>query len=205
MAVGPNDDKPSIDVLAQIWKERKTKAYNSWPNHIQSSDSTDLIVESSNSQTNHGSLISSNELLANFGSLQHHDSFVSQNAPEDQPPPADDRMHRLTSKEYVSINREILNMETNVVLARNFDKVIFDGGMSGWDVARRYFHNLCHPNNRSYRFDSGYNGDNNGDTMMTVSSSMSQINPHKINSSKAIYFYIWPVNLSEYCCTLIPI
>ncbi|VDQ08316.1 unnamed protein product [Trichobilharzia regenti] len=116
VCLGFYDDKPSIDVLAQIWKERKTKAYNSWPNHIHSSDSTDLIVESSNSQANHGSLISSNELLANFGSLQPHDStssFVSQNVTEDQPRSADSRIHRLTSQEYVSIIREILNMEVS--------------------------------------------------------------------------------------------
>ncbi|CAH8660396.1 unnamed protein product [Heterobilharzia americana] len=201
VCLGFYDDKPSIDVLARIWKERKTKASNSWTNQIHSSDSTDLIVENNGSQAANGYIISSSELLANFGSLQHHassSSFISQDSSDDHLQ-TDNRVGRLTSQEYVSIIREILNMETNVLLARNFDKVIFDEGMSGWDMARRYFRNLCHSTNRSYRFDSGYLGDYTGDTMMTVANAMPQINPHKIDASKAIYFDIWPVNLLDFC------
>ncbi|KAH8869046.1 Solute carrier family 12 member 9 [Schistosoma japonicum] len=198
VCLGFYDDKCSVDVLARIWKERKVKTLNSWPNHIHSCDSTELIIENNNTQ-NTDACINSSELLANFGSIPNQYSnsiFVNQTHPENQ-----SSNHsctgRLTSQEYVSIIREILNMETNVVLARNFDRVIFDEGMSGWDTTRRYFLNIFHPNNRLRRLSSNFNSNSNMNTIMTVPQSMPEVNTYKVDCSKPIFFDIWPVNLLE--------
>ncbi|CAI2736246.1 unnamed protein product [Schistosoma spindalis] len=199
VCLGFYDDKPSIDVLARIWKERKVKAFSSWPNHIHSYNSTDLIINNNDTQTTNAYLNSS-ELLANFGSVPSQDSnsiFVNQNNTDNQFY-GNRRSGRLTSQEYVSIIREILNMETNVVLARNFDRVIFDEGMSGWDTTRRYFRNIFHTNNRSQRINSNYNSGYNAGTVMDVTSSMPEINPYIVDTSKAIFFDIWPINLLEF-------
>ncbi|CAH8658645.1 unnamed protein product [Schistosoma curassoni] len=196
VCLGFYDDKPSIDVLARIWKERKVKKFSSWPNHIHSYNSTELIINNNDAQTTNAYL-SSSELLANFGSIPNPDSnsiFVNQNNTDNQFY-GDHRSGRLTSQEYVSIIREILNMETNVVLARNFDRVIFDEGMSGWDATRRYFRNIFHTNNRSQRLNSNCNNGYNAGTVMDVTNSMSEINPYIVDTSKVIFFDIWPINL----------
>ncbi|CAH8631079.1 unnamed protein product [Schistosoma mattheei] len=196
VCLGFYDDKPSIDVLARIWKERKVKKFSSWPNHIHSYNSTELIINNNDAQTTNAYL-SSSELLANFGSVPNQDSnsiFVNQNNTDIQFY-GDHRPGRLTSQEYVSIIREILNMETNVVLARNFDRVIFDEGMSGWDATRRYFRNIFHTNNRSQRLNSNYNNGYNAGTVMDVTNSMSEINPYIVDTSKVIFFDIWPIDL----------
>ncbi|CAH8671922.1 unnamed protein product [Schistosoma haematobium] len=196
VCLGFYDDKPSIDVLARIWKERKVKKFSSWPNHIHSYNSTELIINNNDAQTTNAYL-SSSELLANFGSVPNQDSnsiSVNQNNTDNQFY-GDHRSGRLTSQEYVSIIREILNMETNVVLARNFDRVIFDEGMSGWDATRRYFRNIFHTNNRSQRLNSNYNNGYDAGTVMDVTNSMSENNPYIVDTSKVIFFDIWPINL----------
>ncbi|VDP29840.1 unnamed protein product [Schistosoma mattheei] len=57
VCLGFYDDKPSIDVLARIWKERKVKKFSSWPNHIHSYNSTELIINNNDAQTTNGEII----------------------------------------------------------------------------------------------------------------------------------------------------
>ncbi|CAH8582391.1 unnamed protein product [Schistosoma turkestanicum] len=200
VCLGFYDDKSSVDVLARIWKERKVKTFSSWPNHIHSYDSADLIINSSDAQTTNAYQTNSSELLANFDAISNHDSnsiFVSQNNSEFQFH-GDHRPGRLTSQEYVGIIREILNMETNVVLARNFDRVIFDEGISGWDTTRHYFRNIFRPTHRSQGMDFNYNDGYNAGSMMAETGSMSEVNPYIVDTSKAIFFDIWPINLIEF-------
>lgn len=65
--------------------------------------------------------LSSSELLANFGSVPNQDSnsiFVNQNNTDNQFY-GDHRSGRLTSQEYVSIIREILNMEVTYLFVNS--------------------------------------------------------------------------------------
>ncbi|KER29773.1 hypothetical protein T265_03682 [Opisthorchis viverrini] len=108
----------------------------------------------------------------------------------------DSRNHRITVDEYVSLIREILGMENNVVLARHFDRVIFDYSLSGLEKMRLYFHRLRHGHTAST--DSGVASSlNAGVANMSYQDSFST-QVRRVDKYQSSFFDIWPVNLLEF-------
>ncbi|KAF8568714.1 hypothetical protein P879_10081 [Paragonimus westermani] len=107
---------------------------------------------------------------------------------------------RLTPEDYVSFIHETLRLEMNVVLARHFDKIVFEDSLSGLEKMRFYFSQWFH-RSRACELpcelaDSGFRGSTENAPHVFCRSSTSNV--IKVNKSRSPFFDIWPVNLLNF-------
>ncbi|TGZ74807.1 hypothetical protein CRM22_000741 [Opisthorchis felineus] len=192
VCLGFYENAPSRDVLSKILSERNSTLpairrsnhyYTDSTELLHASDSAAVVVANSSSDLLSGTpstYIDEDRLGDICESLENGDSGD----------------HRITAEEYVSLIREILGMENNVVLARHFDRVIFDYTLSGLEKMRLYFHRLRHRHTAST--DSGVATSlNAGVANMGYQDSFST-RVRRVDKHQSSFFDIWPVNLLEF-------
>ncbi|THD22885.1 Solute carrier family 12 member 9 [Fasciola hepatica] len=226
VCLGFYDSHTCRDVLQDIWTERKSRQVGVSPSLCNLVDSVELIpadgdVRFRNPSIGSGSLSSlprqsppPDELREiQLSDLGAHGTGDELEKVMDRP------KKRLTPTEYVSLIREILHMEMNVVISRHFDRVVFDDTLSGLEKVRQYFRSWRRKSrakmsttsfNQTYQSTGGTSNpsftyvvnrrddiDDSGIVHSTTVPSNPTVHPAKlirVGRSRAPYFDIWPFN-----------
>ncbi|KAA3673557.1 solute carrier family 12 (potassium/chloride transporters), member 9, partial [Paragonimus westermani] len=201
ICLGFYDDGHSQDILSTILYERKCITPARKP-HMHNTDNTELLGMNADSGTVNGA-ISSDSLnaLCSFSDAACRDADMLQSISySGEGKAAISCGARLTPEDYVSFIHESLRLEMNVVLARHFDKIVFEDSLSGLEKMRFYFSQWFHRSHAcelpSELVDSGFSGSTENAPHVFCRSSTSSV--IKVNKSRSPFFDIWPVNLLNF-------
>ncbi|CAL8103865.1 unnamed protein product [Calicophoron daubneyi] len=195
VCLGFHETEPPTDILRYIAMEQRNRAFLSSRRAFDSTaDSTELLpVENENhcAVATTETINSLEELPPPFTAPledETNPSSIFQSA--DSP--------RLKPEEYVNLLCEILNMEMSLVLARHFDRVLFEQSLSGWAKLRQRFRSFPLGHSCKLRGNRIAKADSNLDLSSDLSNGvyvMPAFEPLRLSNVRTPCFDIWPVDL----------
>ncbi|CAH8592950.1 unnamed protein product [Dicrocoelium dendriticum] len=187
VCLGFFDNQRSKDILSNILSDRKSLIPSSLRSSVRMSDCTELLP------TNGPDPLGPTDFLVH--GLRGLDKGWNSGIGD-----SNSSGSRMNAEQYVSLIREILSMETNVVLARHFDKVIFEDNLTGFDKVKYFLHRLRRRGHEREQASTSYEVaiDVDFEDSSHVVYRVPSTGCVRIANDRSPFFDIWPVNLLDF-------